>query len=87
MAAAIQAVTDRGMSKRQAAKYFNIPRQTLCDHISGKTAPNKPQGRPPALPLEVETGVVKNVLDCAEKGFPLTRRGVLHKVGMCTVNY
>ena len=81
LAAAKRAVIDDGMSKRQAAKFFKIPRQTLCDHLSGKTNINKPHGRPPALPLEVEAEVVRNVLDCAEKGFPLSRRGVLHKVG------
>ncbi|GFN81962.1 hypothetical protein PoB_000846800 [Plakobranchus ocellatus] len=76
---AIAAVND-GIPKAQAARMFDVPRQTIIDHISGKCSVEKPQGRPTCIPREVEAEVVKRTIECAESGFPHTKKMLLHKI-------
>jgi len=51
---AIQAVIDDGLSIRQAAEEFNVPKSTLGDRISGRTLHGAKSGRSKYLTDEEE---------------------------------
>ena len=57
MNAAIRAVM-YGMSKRSAAKQFDVPRTTLNDKISGRYREGKRRGRDPFLKEDEESALV-----------------------------
>ena len=42
-----------GMSQRDAANQFNIPKSTLGDYCSGRSTLGTPLGRAPAIPAKV----------------------------------
>ena len=64
---AIQAVCD-GVSLRDAAEEFNIPKSTLENKFKGKHA--NTVGHPTVLSKEVELMIVKYLCSSAEFGFP-----------------
>ena len=76
---AIQAVTD-GMSIRQAAEEFNLPKSTLGDRISGWTMHGAKSGRSKYLTDEEEDILIKFLLKCAAIGYPRSRSEVIAMV-------
>ena len=74
---AIQAVIDNGISIRQAAEEFNVPKSTLGDQISGRTLHSVKSGRSKYLSDEEEDILVKFLLKCASIGYPRSRKEVI----------
>ena len=60
---------------------FKVPRKTISDYIKGSSKIGKAQGRPTALSYDQELEIVNQIIESGEKGFPLTRQQVLHKIG------
>jgi len=74
---AIQAMQrDKTLSRRRAAKIYNVPESTLRDRMNGRTP--KPESRPAAHRLTVteEEALVQYVLDLDARGFPPQYAGV-----------
>ena len=57
--AAVNAVLTGGLSKRQAAKKYEIPRTTLIDRIAGRWREGKSIGRDPFLAADEEDCIVR----------------------------
>lgn len=73
------AAIDRGMSKKLAAKTYNVPRSTLQFR---KKFPNKKSRPGPATiltPTE-ETTLVNWLIDCGRKGFPKRKEDLIASV-------
>ncbi|KAH3790479.1 hypothetical protein DPMN_168681 [Dreissena polymorpha] len=62
---------ENGLSVRQAASQFNVPKSTNGDRVSGKIALKTTHGRPPALPVHVETKIVNSIKMAAKLGVGL----------------
>ena len=79
-----QALSDMrsGMSARAAAVKHKVPRATLGDYKTGKSAPNLPLGRHPILPRDVERRIVETAQEAASLGCGVNRKGLLDKTGM-----
>lgn len=77
---AIQAVKDGGISIRQAAEEFNVPKSTLGDRISGRTLHGAKSGKSKYLGDEEEDILVKFLLKCAAIGYPRSRKEVIAMV-------
>ncbi|KAK3104222.1 hypothetical protein FSP39_025431 [Pinctada imbricata] len=77
---AIQAVRE-GMSVREAAKKFDVPRATVSDKKNGKTEVGVTSGRKPFLSKEIEKKLVDNVTSAAAKGFGVSKKQFMVKVG------
>ena len=60
MELAMQAVVYNGMSYRDAATQFGVPKSTLNDRISGKVFPVAVSGAPSYLTKEEEEELVSN---------------------------
>ncbi|KAK6171862.1 hypothetical protein SNE40_018286 [Patella caerulea] len=73
MAEAVNAVNN-GMSVRQAAEKFNIPKSTLGDRISGKKGVDVSLGRKPVINIEIEDKMASMAMDLAKQGFGISRR-------------
>lgn len=70
LVAAMAAVVN-GMSQRQAADQYKIPRRTLRNHLkSGNTA--KKMGRDPILSKSQEKDLVERIIKFSKIGMPLT---------------
>ncbi|XP_060577256.1 uncharacterized protein LOC132734512 [Ruditapes philippinarum] len=80
---AVNAVKE-GMSIRQAAKHFNVPKSTIGDRISGKHELHVPNGRPPHIPKAIEDKIVDAVKMAARRGIGLTRQQVLNRTLVLT---
>ena len=66
---ALAAVKD-GISQRDAADNFKIPRRTLCNHIkSGIT--KKSLGRKSVITVELEQDLVRHIIRYSEVGMPI----------------
>lgn len=61
----------RGMSRRQAAKIFNIPRSTLLDKLDGKRPVDASPGPNPFLTKSEERTLESWAIDLHQRGFPL----------------
>lgn len=61
----------RGMSRRQAAKVFNIPRSTLLDKLDGKRPVDASPGPNPFLTKAEERTLESWAIDLHRRGFPL----------------
>lgn len=70
VAEAVRAVQD-GMSKKQAAQVYQIPRSTLVNRCLGRHT--KPQGHPTILSPEEEVIISRTLGVVADWGFPLTK--------------
>ena len=68
---AMEEVKAKRMSKRQAAKAFNVPRSTLKDRLADRNKEENP-GRPKVLSVEEELILVERLILHGEWGFPLT---------------
>jgi hypothetical protein len=70
------AVKSQSMSQYRAAKEFNVPRSTLHDKLNEKYSGGKPGKKP--IFTESEEGQLSDfIVECAERGYPLTRARVL----------
>jgi len=71
-----------GMSIRKAAATFGVPRSTVGDRVSGRFHDVSviKNGRPPCMPVDIETKIVRAVVKAARQGFGLTVKQVLAKV-------
>jgi hypothetical protein len=76
MLEAIQAVKDKEMSCRGAAKHFRVPFATLRDRVAGTTGGDV--GRPTELSKEEEAVIVERVILMGTWGFPLSRQDLSH---------
>ena len=71
---AINAVRNKSVSIRRAAKQFKVPLATLHDHAVGKYRNRKPKyGRGRALDDDSEAALVRYAVYMSDRGFPLTR--------------
>lgn len=61
----------KGMSRRQAAKEFNIPRSTLLDKLDGKRPVETSPGPNPFLTKAEEQTLESWAIDLYQRGFPL----------------
>ena len=69
--AAMDAVTDSGMSLRQAGRVFGVPSTSIRDHLYGKTR-GRHRGIPPTLNSYEEKKIVDYVFKMQDLGHPLT---------------
>ena len=67
----------KGMSIRQAAETYGVPKSTLGDRVSGKVKEDCKPGPPPYLTCLEEEELASFLIRCAEIGFPRTRTQVL----------
>jgi hypothetical protein len=72
----IQAVKDKEMSCRGAAKHFRVPFATLRDRVAGTSGGDV--GRPTELMKEEEAIIVERVILMGTWGFPLSRQDLSH---------
>lgn len=74
MAKAISTVRSGAMSRKLAAKTFQIPRTTLIDKLAGRVPEERGHtGRKPVLTIEEENTLVRYAQLMAEIGYPLTK--------------
>ncbi|KAI5636428.1 DDE superfamily endonuclease domain-containing protein [Phthorimaea operculella] len=81
MAKAIEAV-EKGASAYSAAKIFNVPRTTLLDKISGRSAVDAKKGPDPVLTAQEETHLKNWLIFMADSGFPVTKNQLLDSVSI-----
>jgi hypothetical protein len=72
----IQAVKDKEMSCRGAAKHFRVPFATLRDRVAGTSGGDV--GRPTELMKEEEAIIVDRVILMGTWEFPLSRQDLSH---------
>lgn len=77
---AVAAVEKGEDSIRRAAEKYDIPRSTLHDHVSGKIQHGAKPGRDPYLTIEEEEELINFLLNCAQIGYPHTRKQMLSLV-------
>ena len=70
-----------GMSMRKAAKQYGVPKSTLNDRSTGKKPPSVQFGRKPVIPLDIENRLAELAITLSEKGFGITKRQMLARVG------
>ena len=70
MRKAVEACVNEGMSIRQAAFHFGVPKSTLGDRMSGRVVPHSTSGPKTYLSPEEETELVKFLLRCVAIGNP-----------------
>ncbi|XP_071133040.1 jerky protein homolog [Mytilus edulis] len=70
-----------GMSIRKAAIRYGVPKSSLNDRTTGKKPIALEFGRKPTIPIEIEDRMVEVVLTLSEKGFGITKRQMLARVG------
>jgi hypothetical protein len=78
---AILAVRSGVETITSAAKRFGVPRVTLHDKISGRYDENCRLGRKPLLSDSEEEVLVKWVLACKTRGFPVTKEQLIYSAG------
>ena len=75
---AVTAVENEGISLRQAAEMYKIPRSTLHDHVTGKVEHGALPGPSPYLTTEEEEEeLVTFLIRCAGIGYPHTRYQIM----------
>ena len=77
MEQAIKSITLRGMSVREAAEQYNIPKSTIYDRLSGKVLPNMSCGAPKYLTDNEERELATFLIGCSKIGYGKTRSEVL----------
>lgn len=50
------------MYVRKASMQYSVPKATIHGHVSGKIEPVAKPGKPPAIPVKIESTVVKSDL-------------------------
>ena len=76
MSRAILAV-QKGMSIRNAAASYNIPKSTLGDRMSERVVPGSTSGPPAYLTSEEEEQLVKFLTGCASVGYARSKKEVM----------
>ena len=76
MSLAVEAVRSGEMGVRRAHQEFGVPKSTLHDRISGKVQEGAVSG--PQAYLTKEDSLVHFLVECAQFGFPRTRKQVCH---------
>lgn len=77
MLGAMKAVIEDGMSVRQAAQLYQVPKSTLGDRISGRVLPGATSGPPSYLTCEEEEELVNFLCRVAQIGHGRTRLEVI----------
>ena len=77
MARALNAVTKEGISIREAAIKFGVPKSTLGDRASGRVLSGATSGPKTYLDSSEEDELVQFLIGCAEIGYPKSRKQVL----------
>jgi hypothetical protein len=80
MAKALEAVRSGAMSKKMAAKTFNVPRTTLLDKLAGRVPEVGNSGPKPVLNSAEEITLVNYAKLMQEIGYPLTRPEFLKEI-------
>ena len=80
MARALMAVTKEGMTVRQAATHYGLPKSTLGDRVSGRVVTGATSGPATYLDQDEEEELVKFLLRCSEIGYAKSRKQVLSLV-------
>ena len=80
MTKALDAVSRREMSIREASERFNVPRSTLGDRASGRVQHGSTSGPNRYLTSGEERELASFVIRCASIGFPKTRHEVISLV-------
>jgi transposase len=79
MKQAVEAIEKRETSVRKAAELYGVPRSTLHDKVSGKTAEDARSGPQSYLSLEEEEELTSFLLQAANIGFtPILESKFLH---------
>ena len=73
------AEVEKGMSMRKAAEYYQIPRSTLRDYVTGQSSLSSRSGVP-LLSQEEEAELATFLVEIAKIGYPYTRQQVLSKI-------
>ena len=73
------AKVEKGMSQRQAAECYKVPRTTLRDYLSGRSSLSSRSGKP-ILSEEEENELATFLVEIAKIGYPHTRQQVISKV-------
>ncbi|KAJ8895734.1 hypothetical protein PR048_001072 [Dryococelus australis] len=82
LAEAVLEVQSGQMSAYKAAKGFNIPLNTVIDHVKGRRRrKSTSHGRPTALPLDVEKKIAACLITMEQYGFGLSRKDIVSLVG------
>ena len=81
--AAMDAVTDNGMSLRQADRVFGVPSTSIRDHLYSTTR-RWQRGIPPTLNSHEEKKIVDYVFKMQQLGHPLTPMQLRFKVAVAT---
>lgn len=76
MKQAVEAV-EKGVTVRKAAELYSVPRSTLHDRLSGKTAEDSRSGPQPYLSWNEEEELTSFLLQAAKIGYPYTRKQIL----------
>lgn len=80
MEQALQAVVAGDASIRRAALDYHVPKSSLGDRVSGRTAPETKSGPPPYLNAMEEGELVQFLSRCASIGYGKSRKEVLSLV-------
>ena len=67
---------EKGISLRQAAEMYQIPKSTLFEHVTGKVKFGARSGPDPYLSVEEEEELVNFLVQVAEIGYPHTKKQV-----------
>ena len=79
LALAIQSVKVEGVSVRQAAKDYDVTRQSLQRRINGEIALNARPGRMKYFSDSEEKEIKNWIFSNVDQGFPISRRDVIVK--------
>ena len=77
------ATVGQGISVKQAALKFGVPRRTVGDHASGKIAHFNKSGVPPMLSERKEQALVEYIEYMASHNMPLKRNDLLGTILVC----
>jgi hypothetical protein len=80
---AMNAITDRGMKIREAARAYGIPMSSLRDHLYGRTK-TRQRGKQPTLKPDEEKKIVDYIFKMQDLGHPLTPGELRLKVALAT---
>ena len=77
MSKALSALVTWGMSVREAASHFGVPKSTLGDRVSGGVQSGAISGPTTYLMADKETELVWFLVRCSKIGYPKSRKQVL----------
>lgn len=82
---ALHAVRKDGMSLREAARRFTVPRSSLYDRMKN---PNpKRVGAPTKFPKEEEARLAEFLMECSDRGIPLNRNHCSELISQLGANF